>query len=76
MTCHSVSILAARQSRVTVLGPASKQSLHLPHIERVQGVFTVHQITKYENYDIAIAMSSSLADPVLGHCTGRVYLNN
>ena len=24
----------------------------------------------YENYDIAIAMSSSRADPVLGHCPG------
>ena len=24
----------------------------------------------YEKYDIAIAMSSSRADPVLGHCPG------
>ena len=29
----------------------------------------------YENYDIAIAMSSSRADPVLGHCPGWGYLN-
>ena len=29
----------------------------------------------YENYDIAIAMSSSRADPVLGHCPGWVYLD-
>ena len=29
----------------------------------------------YENYDIANAMSSSRADPVLGHCTGWGYLN-
>ena len=28
-----------------------------------------------ENYDIAIAMSSSRADPVLGHCPGWGYLN-
>ena len=33
------------------------------------------QINTDENYDIAIAMSSPLADPVLGHCTGWVYLN-
>ena len=30
---------------------------------------------KYENYDIALAMSSSRADPVLGHCPGWGYLN-
>ena len=30
---------------------------------------------KYENYDIAIAMSSSRADSVLGHCPGWGYLN-
>ena len=29
----------------------------------------------YENYDIALAMSSSRADPVLGHCPGWEYLN-
>ena len=29
----------------------------------------------YKNYDIATAMSSSHADPVLGHCPGWVYLN-
>ena len=29
-----------------------------------------------ENYDIARAMSSSRADPVLGHCPGWGYLNN
>ena len=29
----------------------------------------------YENYDIALAMSSSRADPVLGHCPGWGYLN-
>ena len=29
----------------------------------------------YENYDIAIAMSSSRADSVLGHCPGWGYLN-
>ena len=28
-----------------------------------------------ENYDIALAMSSSRADPVLGHCPGWGYLN-
>ena len=28
-----------------------------------------------ENYDIALAMSSSRADPVLGHCPGWEYLN-
>ena len=32
-------------------------------------------ILDYENYDIAIAMSSSRADPVLGHCPGWGYLN-
>ena len=29
----------------------------------------------YENYDIALAMSSSRADPVLGLCPGWEYLN-
>ena len=29
----------------------------------------------HENYDIALAMSSSHADPVLGHCPGWGYLN-
>ena len=29
----------------------------------------------YENYDIAIAMSSSRADPVLGHYPDQEYLN-
>ena len=29
----------------------------------------------YENYDIACAMSSSRADPVLSHCPGWGYLN-
>ena len=29
----------------------------------------------YENYDIAIAMSFSRADPVLGHYLGWGYLN-
>ena len=29
----------------------------------------------YENYDIAYAMSSSRADPVLGHCPNWGYLN-
>ena len=33
-------------------------------------------ISLYENYDIAIATSSSRADPVLGHCPGWGYLNN
>ena len=30
---------------------------------------------EYENYDIALAMSFSRADPVLGHCPGWGYLN-
>ena len=29
----------------------------------------------HENYDIACAMSSSRADPVLGHCPNWGYLN-
>ena len=29
----------------------------------------------YKKYDIALAMSSSYADPVLGHCPGWGYLN-
>ena len=29
----------------------------------------------HENYDIALAMSSSRADPVLGHCHGWGHLN-
>ena len=33
------------------------------------------EIIVNENYDIAIAMSSSRADPVLGHCPGWGYLN-
>ena len=33
------------------------------------------KIIKNENYDIANAMSSSRADPVLGHCPGWGYLN-
>ena len=37
--------------------------------------FYIHTNNTYENYDIAIAMSSSRADSVLGHCPGWVYLN-
>ena len=33
------------------------------------------QDIKDENYDITLAMSSSHADPVLGHCPGWGYLN-
>ena len=43
-----------------------------------QKVPPINNISLYntnENYDIAIAMSSSLADPVLGQCPGWGYLN-
>ena len=33
------------------------------------------EIKENENYDIALAMSSSRADPVLGHCPSWGYLN-
>ena len=46
------------------------------HIFKINELLLTLPNLKYENYDIAIAMSSSLADPVLGHCTGWVYLNN
>ena len=36
---------------------------------------TILPLILYENYNIALAMSSSRADPVLGHCTGWWYLN-
>ena len=36
---------------------------------------TILPLILYENYNIALAMSSSRADPVLGHCTGWGYLN-
>ena len=34
-----------------------------------------HPFKKNKNCDIARAMSSSRADPVLGHCPGWGYLN-
>ena len=38
-------------------------------------LYTLHTFIHYENYDIARAMSSSCADPVLGHCPNWGYLN-
>ena len=50
---------------------------HQPHIYNNFLYLLAVRITFIinENYDIAIAMSSSRADPVLGHCPGRGYLN-
>ena len=37
--------------------------------------YTGIRINFHENYNIARAMSSSRADPALGHCPDWVYLN-
>ena len=59
--------------------PANTETLTLDFSNQIrvrhQKYFETSIDIKDENYDIAIAMSSSLADPVLGHCTGWVYLN-
>ena len=39
-------------------------------MESVQSGGCLYALSSDENYDIALAMSSSRADPVLGHCTG------
>ena len=47
-----------------------QQTLHLLHKHQRYERFMMN-----ENYDIAVAMPSSHADPVLGHCPGWEYLN-
>ena len=46
-----------------------KDGVIVPSIERILNFY------EYENYDIALAMSSSRADPVMGRCPSWVYLN-
>ena len=41
----------------------------------LEGLEDMRVIYYHENYDIARAMSSSRADPVLSHCPNWGYLN-
>ena len=50
---------------------ASQESLYSTQGQRKAMIVVFYN----ENYDIASAMSSSHADPVLGHCPGWGYLN-
>ena len=48
-------------------------SLHAMKVRNL--LLCLFVLYSHENYDIANAMSSSRADPVLGHCPGWGYLN-
>ena len=57
------------------MGRADYDLNHLPFIRRNKWWIDYNKFKNDENYDIAIAMSSSRADSVLGHCPGWGYLN-
>ena len=70
------------QGSLTPVGRSHRVSSKLSHNQFKMNRLVIKKIMDCygpnitnENYDIAIAMSSSRADPVLGHCPGWGYLN-